>query len=196
MFNKCLSLGLFQTSFKKGVISLFYKEGKDQNDTKSYRPISLLPSMGQLLDKLMTQRLTYFLKQTRQFSLKQFDFKEGVSTDHALDCLLTTIYSHKRNKINFAVVSIDIKGMFDNLKYSSIVGKLSNSQCPPNIQSLFRNLLKDRNVIIPTNEGVAQQPQTTGVVFQCIRPAHSIERAGSLHCFSGTESRLYNAICE
>ncbi|GBN67450.1 hypothetical protein AVEN_204814-1 [Araneus ventricosus] len=58
MFNKCLSLGLFPTSFKMGVILLFYKEGKDQNDPKSYRPISLLPSMGKLLEKLMTQRLT------------------------------------------------------------------------------------------------------------------------------------------
>ncbi|GBO11737.1 hypothetical protein AVEN_179998-1 [Araneus ventricosus] len=118
--------------------------------------------MGKLLDKLMTQRLTYFLKQTRQVSPKQFDFKEGVSTDDALDSLLTKIYSHKRNKIHFAVISIDIKGICDKLKYSSIVEKLSNSQCPPNIQSLFRNLLKDRDVIIPTTEGVAQQQQTWG----------------------------------
>ncbi|GBM68562.1 hypothetical protein AVEN_124203-1 [Araneus ventricosus] len=86
-----------------GVILLFYKEGKDQNDPKSYRPISLLPTMGKLLEKLMTQCLTYFLKKTRQVSSKQFGFKD---------------------------------------------------QCPPNIQSLFRNLLKDRNAIIPTNERV------------------------------------------
>ncbi|GBL81522.1 Putative protein in type-1 retrotransposable element R1DM [Araneus ventricosus] len=160
--SKLLSLGLFPTSFKTGVILLFYKEGKDQNDPKSYCPISLPPSMGKLLEKLMTQRLTYFLKKTRQLSPKQFGFKEGVSFDHALDSLLTTIDSHKRNKMHVAVVSIDIKGAFDNLKYSSIVETLSNSQCPPNIQSLFRNLFKDRNVIIPTNEGVAQQPHTRG----------------------------------
>ncbi|GBM03041.1 hypothetical protein AVEN_14553-1 [Araneus ventricosus] len=96
MFNKCLSLGLFLTSFKTGVILLLYKEGKDQNDTKSYRPISLLPSMGKLLEKLMTQRLTHFLKKTRQLSPKQFGFKEGVSIAHALDSLLTTIDSHKK----------------------------------------------------------------------------------------------------
>ncbi|GBN25949.1 hypothetical protein AVEN_273349-1 [Araneus ventricosus] len=128
MFNKCLSLGLFPMSFKTGVILFFYKEGKDQNDTKSYRPISLLPSMGKLLEKLMTQRLTYFLKKTQKVSPKQFGFKEGVSTDHALDSLLTTIDHHKRNKMHVAVVSNDIKGAFDNLKYISIVEKLSNSQ--------------------------------------------------------------------
>ncbi|GBM42307.1 hypothetical protein AVEN_235017-1 [Araneus ventricosus] len=65
IFNKCLSLVLFPTSFKTGAILLFYKEGKDQNDPKSYRPISLLPSVEKLLEKLMTQRLTYFLKKTR-----------------------------------------------------------------------------------------------------------------------------------
>ncbi|GBL88246.1 Putative protein in type-1 retrotransposable element R1DM [Araneus ventricosus] len=160
MFNKCLSLGLFPTFFKTGVILLFYKEGKDQNDPKSYRPNSLLPPVGKLLEKLMTQRLTYFLKKTRQVSPKQFGFKEGVSIDHALDSLLTTIDRHKRNKMHVAIVSFDIKGAFDNLKYSSIVEKLSNKQRPQNIQSLFRNLLKDSSVIIPSSEGVAQQQQT------------------------------------
>ncbi|GBN30480.1 hypothetical protein AVEN_206381-1 [Araneus ventricosus] len=131
MFNKCLRIGLFPTSFKMGVILLFYKEGNDQNDPTSYHPISLLPFMGKLLEKLLTQHLTYFLKKTGQLRTKQFGFKEGVSVDHTLDSLLTTIDSHKRNKIHAAVVCIDIKGTFDNLKYSSIVEKLSNSQCPP-----------------------------------------------------------------
>ncbi|GBM31216.1 hypothetical protein AVEN_193346-1 [Araneus ventricosus] len=66
--------------------------------------------MGKLLEKLMTQRLAYFLKKTRQLNPKQFGFKEGVSIDHALDSLLTTIDSHKRNKMHVAVVSINIKG--------------------------------------------------------------------------------------
>ncbi|GBN31923.1 Putative protein in type-1 retrotransposable element R1DM [Araneus ventricosus] len=172
MFNKYPSLGFFPTSFKTGVIVLFSKEGNDQNDPKFYRQVSLLPSMGKLLEKVMIQHLTYFLKTTRQLGPKQFAFKEGVSIGHALDSLLTTIDSHKRNKMHGAVVSIDIKGAFNNLKYSSIVEKLSNSQCPPKIQSLFRNRLQDRNVIIPTNEEVTQQPQTRGCPqVSCSGPA-------------------------
>ncbi|GBN43200.1 hypothetical protein AVEN_78851-1 [Araneus ventricosus] len=58
MSNKCLGLGLFPTSF-----------------------------LGKLLEKLMTQHLTYSLKKTWQVSPKQFGFKEGVS----VDSLLTTI---------------------------------------------------------------------------------------------------------
>ncbi|GBO05168.1 hypothetical protein AVEN_230332-1 [Araneus ventricosus] len=83
-WRRLISLGLFPTSLKTGVILLFYKEGKDQNDPKAYRPIFLLPSMGKLLEKLMTQSLTYFLKKTRQLSPKQFGFKEGVSIDMLL----------------------------------------------------------------------------------------------------------------
>ncbi|GBL94038.1 hypothetical protein AVEN_185014-1 [Araneus ventricosus] len=147
MFNKCLSIGLL---------------GKDQNYSKFDPSISLLRSMWKLLEKHMTQRVIYFLKKTRELSPKQLGFKEGVSIDNALESLLTTIGSHKRNKMHVAVVSIDIKGAFDNLKYSSIVKTLSNSQCPPKLQPLFTNLLKDRNVIIPNDEGVAQQPQNRG----------------------------------
>ncbi|GBN78316.1 Putative protein in type-1 retrotransposable element R1DM [Araneus ventricosus] len=70
--------------------------------------------------------------------------------------------AHRRNKKHVAIVSIDIKEAFDNLKYSSTDSHLVNSRCPQNIQKLFSHLLQDRRVVIPTNEGVAQHIQTTG----------------------------------
>ncbi|GBN78320.1 Putative protein in type-1 retrotransposable element R1DM [Araneus ventricosus] len=85
MFNKCLEFGLFPSTIKIGVVVLFYKEGKSQNDPMSYRRISLLPSIGKLLEKLMSQRLSFHPKTTDQQHPKQYGFKEGASIDHALD---------------------------------------------------------------------------------------------------------------
>ncbi|GBO36796.1 hypothetical protein AVEN_118852-1 [Araneus ventricosus] len=104
----------------------------------------------------MSQGLSFHLKTTNQQHPKQYGFKEGASTDHALDSLLSTLEVHRRNKKHVAIVSIDIKGAFDNLKYSSINSHPVNSRCPQNIQKLFGHLLQDRKVVIPTNEGVAQ----------------------------------------
>ncbi|GBO09339.1 Putative protein in type-1 retrotransposable element R1DM [Araneus ventricosus] len=162
LFNKCLELGLFPTGFKIGDIVLFYKEGKQQDDPKSYRPISLLPALGKLLEKIITQRLNYFLKTTNQQNPKQFGFKEGTSIDNALSSLVEKIYEYKRQKLHVAVVSVDIKGAFDNLHYGSILTKLNECGCPSNIRGIFESLLEDRKVVIPTNNGIAQQPQSRG----------------------------------
>ncbi|GBN38591.1 Putative protein in type-1 retrotransposable element R1DM, partial [Araneus ventricosus] len=162
LFNKCLELGLFPTGFKIGVIVLFYKEGKQQDDPKSYRPISLLPTLGKLLEKIITQRLNFFLKSTSQQNPRQFGFKEGTSIDNALTSLVDKIYDYKRQKLHVAVVSVDIKGAFDNLHYGSILAKLNECGCPPNIRGIFESLLEDRKVVIPTNNGIAQQPQSRG----------------------------------
>ncbi|GBO09341.1 hypothetical protein AVEN_123914-2-1, partial [Araneus ventricosus] len=40
--------------------------------------------------------------------------------------------------------------------------KLRNSSCPSNVQQIFESLLDNRRIVIPTNEGLAQQKQTRG----------------------------------
>ncbi|GBN95814.1 Retrovirus-related Pol polyprotein from type-1 retrotransposable element R1 [Araneus ventricosus] len=131
LFNKCLQLGLFPTGFKIGVIVLFYKEGKQQDDPKSYRPISLLPALGKLLEKIITQRLNYHLKSTNQQDPKQFGFKEGTSIDNALTSLVDKIYEYKRQKLHVAVISVDIKGAFDNPTMPRFLRSSTNAAAPP-----------------------------------------------------------------
>ncbi|GBM09679.1 hypothetical protein AVEN_186392-1 [Araneus ventricosus] len=46
------------------VLNQTEKGGKDQRLASSYRPIALLPTIGKVLKKLMTQRLTYHLEST------------------------------------------------------------------------------------------------------------------------------------
>ncbi|GBN18386.1 hypothetical protein AVEN_67315-1 [Araneus ventricosus] len=48
-FNKCLHLGTFPDLLKLGNIILFKKEGKPEDKVSSYRPISLLPTIGNVL---------------------------------------------------------------------------------------------------------------------------------------------------
>ncbi|GBN93599.1 hypothetical protein AVEN_174390-1 [Araneus ventricosus] len=93
--NKCLEHNLFPSSLKIGIVLLFYKEGKDTSNPKSYRPITLLPTIGKMLEKLMTQRMEYHLEKTNQHHSKQYGFREGRSIDHALDNLLEKMEFHK-----------------------------------------------------------------------------------------------------
>lgn len=51
LYNGCLVFGCFPTIWKRGLIRALLKDiTKDPSDTKSYRPICLLPFLGKLLE--------------------------------------------------------------------------------------------------------------------------------------------------
>nr|GBO30144.1 hypothetical protein AVEN_71811-1 [Araneus ventricosus] len=110
----------------------------------------------------MTQNLNYHLSTTQQRCSRQFGFKEGRSIDHALHELMQQVKKCRGQRNQTAIISIDIQGAFENLTHKSIEEKLTETNCPGNIKTLFSNLLKDRKVIITTNDGVSQHTQIRG----------------------------------
>ncbi|GBL98131.1 hypothetical protein AVEN_60932-1, partial [Araneus ventricosus] len=80
----------------------------------------------------------------------------------AITKLLDTIHKGKASGDHVLVLSIDIKGAFDNIQHSAISSYLDNSKCPANIVNIFKNLLQNRKVILNTCEGPAIRDQKQG----------------------------------
>ncbi|GBM01834.1 hypothetical protein AVEN_244319-1, partial [Araneus ventricosus] len=118
-FNKCLQFKRFPTSLKEGIIVLFHKKGKEPRNIYSYRPITLLPTLGKLLEKLLLQRFNYYLEKNNKLHDQQYGFRQGKSVDLALSTLVSKLEEAKRKDLQTLFISIDIKGAFDNLQYSS-----------------------------------------------------------------------------
>ncbi|GBL79487.1 hypothetical protein AVEN_66463-1 [Araneus ventricosus] len=49
-YNKCYQLHCFPEPLKKGIIVLFNKDGKEADKIKSYRSVTLLPTIGKVLE--------------------------------------------------------------------------------------------------------------------------------------------------
>ncbi|GBN73292.1 Retrovirus-related Pol polyprotein from type-1 retrotransposable element R1 [Araneus ventricosus] len=162
LFNKCLHLSCFPDSLKIGNIILFQKGGEDQRLASSYRPISLLPTIGKELEKFMTHRLTYHLESTNSLNYRQHGFREGKSVDTAINELLRNIKTARRDGKHVLVLSIDITGAFDNLQHRAILKTLDASACPTNINRLFHSLLQNRKVTLLTPQGRATKEQKQG----------------------------------
>ena len=60
IFNLSMSQGKFITSFKKAKVIPIYKK-KIKSDMNNYRPISLLPVISKILEKIMHKRVHSFL---------------------------------------------------------------------------------------------------------------------------------------
>ncbi|GBM04257.1 Putative protein in type-1 retrotransposable element R1DM [Araneus ventricosus] len=167
-FNICLKLAKFPDPLKVGKIILFLKSGKSKTGASSYRPISLLPTIEKVFEKLLTQRLHFHFEKNNSLSNLQYRFRDGESTEVASTKLLDSIHKGKASGDNVLVLSIGIKGVFDNIQHNAIQTYLDNSKCPTNIVNIFKNLLQNRKVILNTCEGPAIRDQKQG---SCSGPA-------------------------
>ena len=60
IFNTSLKLSHFPTDWKTANILPFHKSKKDKNQPASYRPISLLPTLSKILEKIIYNRMLNF----------------------------------------------------------------------------------------------------------------------------------------
>jgi hypothetical protein len=57
LFDAVLLKGYFLTQWKVAQVILILKPGKPPNELASYRPISLLPTVSKICEKLLLKRL-------------------------------------------------------------------------------------------------------------------------------------------
>ena len=62
IFSACLALGIFPDNMKSALMVFIHKPGKPKCNPANYRPISLLSVVGKIFDKILTNRLTWFLE--------------------------------------------------------------------------------------------------------------------------------------
>ncbi|GBL79878.1 hypothetical protein AVEN_247017-1 [Araneus ventricosus] len=91
-------LKCFTDPLKIGLVILFHKTDKEEQNIKSYRPISLLPTLGKLLEKLLLQRFNFQLKTKKLQHPLQYGFREGKSADDALLHVTSVLEEARRQK--------------------------------------------------------------------------------------------------
>jgi len=78
IFNSVLDVGYFPKAWKSASIIMIHKTGKTPTDVDSYRPISLLPSLGKIMERLILNRLLTCKDVTK--AIPKFQFLDNSTT--------------------------------------------------------------------------------------------------------------------
>ncbi|GBM23700.1 hypothetical protein AVEN_257616-1 [Araneus ventricosus] len=89
-------------------------------------------------------------------------FRTNRSTEEAILDLLDKINSAKNSNQHALMISLDIKGAFDHLQYTSIKNSLDNLKYHSNTLETFIDILSNRKVAINTSQGPATWNQQQG----------------------------------
>ena len=153
--NACFRLSYFPDCLKTAKVIVLPKPGKsDYSLINSFRPISLLPIVGRVLERLIYERLLYIATTTGCISSKQFGFLPRVST---IDCLDFEVNSYKTvpRKGFCCSLKIDISGAFDNASHKTIISQLRAKNIPPYLAHIIRAYLTNRNSFVNVGDATS-----------------------------------------
>ena len=111
VFNQSLKYGVFPEKMKIARVTPIFKTG-EKYSISNYRPISVLPCFSKILEKIMYNRLYSYLTENNLLYEKQFGFRAGHSTEHALADLVDQICESFNNNKYLLGIFIDLSKPF------------------------------------------------------------------------------------
>ncbi|CAH2225556.1 jg21328 [Pararge aegeria aegeria] len=99
LYNKCFFRGFFPKIWKNAALKVIPKPNRDDYAVpKAYRPIGLLPILGKVLEKLISNRILWQLGKEGSLSANHFGFMPQSSTEDALYAAMEKIRQSRNNK--------------------------------------------------------------------------------------------------
>ena len=168
IFNSSLQTEVFPEEIKIARGTLIYKTG-EENDFGNYRPISVLPCLSKILERIMNERLYNHLSENQMLCTKQFGFQRGRSTEHAIMQLIDQINSRfEKNHFTLGVF-IDLSKAFDTVDHDILITKLKNYGANGDNFRWFQSYLKNRKQYLNFSKKI-----TNSSLITCSVPQGSI----------------------
>jgi hypothetical protein len=125
MVNLSLSTGVFPDAFKHAIVKpLLKKPGLDPSDFNSFRPISKLPFLSKIIEKVVYEQLTFFLDNSNIHEPFQSGFRKQHSTETALLKVSNDIMMSADSGKHTVLVLLDLSSAFDTVDHQVLLKRL------------------------------------------------------------------------
>ena len=150
LVNLSFEVGIFPDMLKCARITPIHKKESKLNYL-NYRPISLLSVFSKIFEKLIYLRIYSFLTKNNLISNKQFGFRSGYSTNHALVSITERIKSLLDDTQFVCGIFIDLEKAFDTVNHDILCNKLNYYGLRGNVNKLIQSYLTNRKQTVSIN---------------------------------------------
>lgn len=122
IINQCLKSGTFPDQLKVARVIPVFKKGENFL-LDNYRPISLLPSMSKIFERIIYDQIFEYFTDNGLFASNQYGFRRAHSTELAASEILDrVINSLDVGKLSVAIY-LDLSKAFDTLDHNILISK-------------------------------------------------------------------------
>jgi len=147
IFNEILTTGNFLHEWKKfGVLFI------PKKDSEKFRPISLAQCTLKVLERIIKDRLYYWLESNHLLPVSQYGFKAKRSCHDNLAIISAKILANSYENKERCALFLDIQGAYDNVVCDIMIHKLTQLNLPKIFIYFIYNLISNREVQFRFNE--------------------------------------------
>ena len=151
-YNFSWKQGKLPDQWKLSTIIPIHKKDKDKHDAKSYRPISLTSNFGKIMEKLVTNRLSWYLEKNNLINPFQNGFRKNKNSQEHLFRLQNTIRNGLNNKLAVITIFLDIEKAYDMVWKDGLLFKLLNHmKISGKMYNWIQDFLKNRKFQVRIN---------------------------------------------
>ncbi len=155
IFNMSIQTGTFPKKWKLANVAPIYKNKGDRKLCNFYRPISLLPCVSKILEKIMFSHIYEFLRKNRIIAPNQSGFTPGDSAIMQISHIVDKITSLLDKGQEVMALFLDLAKAFDVVWRKGLIFKLDrvgirdSNDCK--LLSWFKSYLSDREQCVVIN---------------------------------------------
>lgn len=154
--NLSFERGIFPKALKKSIVIPIHKAG-DRDNVSNYRPISLLPTLAKVLEKLINKRLMNFLEKYNILQPNQYGFRNGKSTSDAIEQVTSFIVNSLDKSKKCLGIFLDLAKAFDTVSVPILLKKLDSIGIRGQPLRLLADYMTDRKQSLKVNDTVSNE---------------------------------------
>jgi len=143
IINLIISTGTVPSCFKLSVVTPIHKSGS-KSDKNNYRPISQINCFAKIFETYIKNCLLSFLKTYNLLSDKQYGFLSGLSTESAMNQLVSEVLGGFNAQRCSVAVFLDLARAFDTVPHTRLLGKLEGLGVRGKALNLIESYLSNR----------------------------------------------------
>jgi len=158
IINFSIASGVFPSVFKTSIVIPIFKKG-DPASPSNYRPISLIPFLSKVLEKVVKFQISNFFASSSFISEAQYGFMPNRSTDLALCDISDFVTNGCINGNGVIGVFIDVAKAFDCVAHNLLIEIMSHIGFSGTTLMWFGSYLSNRSIMVNLN-GLSSSPKS------------------------------------